>query len=392
MKRDRVAGETLELSIVLPCLNEAETLGDCIRKAQEAIRKLELSGEIVVADNGSHDGSVEIARTLGARVVPVAVRGYGAALRAGIEAARGTLVVMGDADDTYDFGEIDAFVEKLREGYDLVMGCRLPSGGGTIGPGAMPWRHRWLGNPALSGLGRFFFGCPVTDFHCGLRGFVRDRILALELRTTGMEFASEMVIKATLTGLRITEVPITLHKGGRTRPPHLNTWRDGWRHLRFMLLCSPTWLFFVPGGVLLALGGSGGILLRAPVRVQGIEFDTNTLLVCAMLMLVGFKVVAFGMLAKTFAIAEGLLPEDPRWMRIARGLVVEVGVVIGVVLTLIGVGVLAGSVHSWERHHFGPLSYPQSLRLVIPAVTTIVLGLELIFASFFLGLLGLRRR
>lgn len=383
----------LEVTVVMPCLNEAETLGACIRKAQEAIRKNDLWGEIVVADNGSHDGSPEIARALGARVVHAPVRGYGAALTAGIEAAKGTYVVMGDADDSYDFSAIFPFIEKLREGYDLVMGCRLPRGGGTIMPGAMPWSHRWLGNPALSRVGRAFFRCPVSDFHCGLRAFRRDAIVGLALRTTGMEFASEMVIKATLRNLRFAEIPITLHKDRRSRPPHLRRWRDGWRHLRFMLLYSPSWLFLLPGCVLFLLGAtSGSILLAGPVRIGTIGFDTNTLLVSAMMMLVGFQLMTFAMFAKLFAISEGLLPEDPRLVKASRVITLEVGILFGLVLVLAGLGLLYSGFLFWGRHHFGPLSYPDSLRLIIPGVTSLTLGVEIVFSSFFMSVLGLGRK
>lgn len=382
-----------EVSIVMPCLNEAETLAACIRTAQEAIDRHNLRAEIVVADNGSHDGSPEIARDLGARLVHAPVKGYGAALMAGIEAAKGTYVVMGDADGSYDFGAMLPFIEKLREGYDLVMGCRLPRGQGTIMPEAMPWSHRWLGNPALSGIGRLFFGSPVSDFNCGLRAFRRDSIAALDLRTTGMEFASEMVIKATLKGMPIAEVPITLYKDGRTRPPHLRRWRDGWRHLRFMLLYSPSWLFLAPGCLFFLLGAvSGGVLLSGPVQIGGIGFDTNTLLVSAMAMLLGFNLIAFAAFAKVFAISEGLLPEEPRLSKLFRYVTLEVGIVIGLLCMLAGLALLGGGVLYWGRHGFGPLSYPDSLRLVIPAVTALTLGAEIIFSSFFMSMLGLRRK
>ncbi len=385
--------QTPEVSIVMPCLNEAETLGDCIRKAQEAIRKHDLQAEIVVADNGSHDGSPEIARTLGARVVHAPVTGYGAALMTGIEAARGAYIVMADADGSYDLGAIFPFVEKLREGYDLAMGCRFPRGRGRIMPDAMPWSHRWLGNPFLSGIGRLFFRSPVSDFHCGLRAFRRGSIAALELRTTGMEFASEMVIKATLKGMRIAQLPITLYKDARTRPSHLRRWRDGWRHLRFMLLYSPYWLFFIPGCALFLLGAaSGGVLLAGPVQVGGIGFDTNTLLVSAMGMLVGFNLIAFGMFAKVFAISEGLLPEDPRLGKIFQFITLEAGILVGVFCIVAGFGLLGWGLLYWQRHDFGPMSYPDSLRLVIPGVAALTLGVEIIFSSFFISILGLRRR
>ncbi len=386
-------GRALEVSIVMPCLNEAETLPACIQKAQEAIHKHDLQAEIVVADNGSHDGSPDIAAALGARVVHAPIRGYGAALMAGIEAARGTYVVMGDADCSYDFGAIFPFVEKLRDGYDLVMGCRLPKGRGTIMPGAMPWSHRWLGNPLLSAIGKVLFRTPVSDFHCGLRAFRRDIMVALGLRTTGMEFASEMVVKATLKNLRIAEIPITLHKDQRTRAPHLRRWRDGWRHLRFMLLFSPYWLFFVPGFALFLLGtASGGILVAGPVRIGGVEFDTNTLLVSAMAVLVGFKLIAFAMFAKVFAISEGLLPEDPRLDKVFQVVTLEVGMLVGLLVMLAGLGLLSWGVLYWRGYAYGPISYPDSLRLVIPGVTGLTLGVEIIFSSFFLSILGLRRK
>lgn len=385
--------ERPEVSIVIPCLNEAETLGGCIQKAHEVIDTHNLSAEIVVADNGSHDGSPEIARDLGARLVHAPVKGYGAALMAGIEAARGTYVVMADADGSYDFGAILPFIEKLRQGYSLVMGCRFPRGHGTIMPEAMPWSHRWLGNPILTGVGRLFFRSPVSDFNCGLRAFRRDTITALDLRTTGMEFASEMVIKATLKGVPIAEIPITLYKDGRTRPPHLRRWRDGWRHLRFMLLYSPSWLFLIPGCVFFFLGAaSGGVLLSGPVQIWGIGFDTNTLLVSAMVMLLGFKLIAFAVFAKVFAISEGLLPEDPSLSKVFRFVTLEVGILIGLLCMLAGFGLLGGGVLYWRRHDFGPLSYPDSLRLVIPGVTALTLGVEIIFSSFFMSMLGLRRR
>jgi hypothetical protein len=260
-------------------------------------------------------------------------------------------------------------------------------------PGAMPWSHRWLGNPVLSGVGRLFFDCPVSDFHCGLRAFRREAIAALDLRTTGMEFASEMVIKATLHGLRIAEVPITLYPDRRSRPPHLRRWRDGWRHLRFMLLYSPDWLFFLPGCGMFLLGGlAAGLLVMGPVRIGGVVFDTNTLLIAAMLLLVGFQLMAFALFARVFAISEGLLPEDPRLTRLFRVATLELGLLIGCLVALVGLGLLAGSVLYWQRRQFGPLSYPESLRLVIPAVTTLTLGVEIIFSSFFMSVLGLRRR
>src|SRR5258706_6731200 len=324
----------LEFSIVMPCLNEAETLGACIEKAQGSLQTLGIAGEVIVADNGSSDGSPEIAARLGARLVRVEQKGYGSALMGGIAAARGKYVIMGDADDSYDFARLELFVEKLRAGCDLVMGNRFLGG---IQPKAMPPLHRYLGNPVLSGIGRLFFHSACGDFHCGLRGFRKTSVTALDLRTTGMEFASEMVVKATLKNMRIAEVPTSLAPGRRGRPSHLHSWRDGWRHLRFLLLYSPRWLFFVPGVILFALGSVfGGLLIAGPLEVGGIGFDTNTLLVCAMALLIGFKLCAFATFAKLFAMSEGLLPPDARLDKTARWLTLEVGIVIGLLFSLSG--------------------------------------------------------
>lgn len=381
----------VELSIVMPCLNEAETLAVCVEKALKGIHSAGVSGEVIVADNGSTDGSIQIAEKCGARVVHVAAKGYGNALRGGIEAARGRWILMGDADDSYDFGEAGRFVERLGEGHDLVMGCRLPSGGGTIKPGAMPWKNRWIGNPSLSFLGRLFFKTPVRDFHCGLRGFSREAYDRMELKTTGMEFASEMVMKASLRSMRISEVPITLHPDGRSRPPHLRPWRDGWRHLRFMLIYSPRWLFLVPGVVLTLLGvlASAWIFL-APRHIGGVELDAGTLLVACMGLIVGVQLVAFACFTKAFAIAEGLLPADPRFQRALQLISLERGVIAGVLICLAGVGMLAWSVYLWGKVDFGSLPYPENLRRIIVAVTLVVVGLQTVFSSFFLGVLGLK--
>ena len=382
----------VELTVLMPCLDEAETLETCIRKAQQAIQEHGLRAEVLIADNGSTDGSQEIAQRCGARVVPVEARGYGAALLGGIAAARGQYIIMGDADDSYDFTAIYPFVEKLREGVDLVMGCRLPAGGGTIEPGAMPWLHRWLGNPVLSGVGRLFFRCPVTDFHCGLRGFRKDAIEALGLQTTGMEFASEMVIKATLQKLRMANIPTTLRPDGRTRPPHLRSWRDGWRHLRFMLLYSPRWLFLYPGILLFVLGVVfGGLLLAGPLRVGQVAFDTNSLVVCSMSVLLGFALISFAVIAKVFAVTEGLLPMDRRLDTLFRYITLEVGAITGAAVALVGVILLVVAVSYWGQRDFGALSPSDSLRQVVPAATLITLGAQITFASFLLSLLGLKR-
>ncbi len=380
----------LELTIVMPCLNEAETLATCIRKAQRSLNELKIIGEIVVADNGSTDGSQEIARQTGTRVILVEDKGYGNALMAGIAAARGTYVIMGDADDSYDFSALGPFIEKLREGYDLVMGNRFLGG---INRGAMPPLHRYLGNPVLTTIGRLFFHSPCGDFHCGLRGFRKAAIMQLDLRTTGMEFASEMVVKATLRKMRIAEVPTVLSPAGRSRPPHLHSWRDGWRHLRFLLLYSPRWLFLYPGQLLMLLGLLiGAWLLPGPKMVGGITFDVHTLLYAALAVIIGFQAIVFAIFTKVFAISEGLLPQDPRLNAVMEYITLEVGLIVGIVLVLLG---LAGSIYAvgyWDVHSFGNLNPSRTLRIVIPAVTFLTLGCQILLSSFFLSILGLRRR
>jgi glycosyltransferase involved in cell wall biosynthesis len=386
----RTEDQAPELSIVIPCLNEAETLGICILKAQNWLRKHGVRGEVVVGDNGSSDGSQEIAWCCGARVVHVPVRGYGAALYHASHAARGRYVIMGDADDSYDFSDLMPFLEKLRQGYDLVMGNRFKGG---IRPGAMPWKNRYLGNPILTGIGRVFFRSPSGDFHCGMRGFSATAFQRLDLRTTGMEYASEMVIKATLMGMRVTEVPTTLSPDGRSRAPHLRPWRDGWRHLRFMLLYSPRWLFLYPGLVLMLVGLLVGVWLwPGPKSVGGVVFDVHTLLYAAAAVLIGFQSVLFAFLSKTFAIAEGLLPEDPKLSRLFKFVSLEVGLVVG---TLLVMGGLAGSlamVWFWSARSFGELDKTVTLRVVVPLVLAMALGCQIVLSSFFFSLLGLRIR
>lgn len=383
--------DDVELTVLMPCLNEAETLAACIEKAFKSFADLKLRGEVLVADNGSTDGSIEIARNLGARVVNIPRKGYGNALRGGIEAARGRWIVMGDSDDSYDFSALGPFVEKFRQGFELVMGCRLPRGGGTINPGAMPWKHRWIGNPALSFIGRLLFKTPVTDFHCGLRGVTREGFAKMETKTSGMEFASEMVIKAALRNIKTAEVPVTLHKDGRSRPPHLRSWRDGWRHLRFMLLFSPRWLFAGPGLLMLLVGLIAGIPLCAgPVRIGRIVFDTNTLLVAGMMVVVGFQVMFFGVFTKLYCVARGFLPENKRLAAWWRLFSLEKGIAAGAVIALAGLGFLIAAILKWKAAGFGVISYPESLRLVIPAVTCLTLGIQTIFSSFFLSILELQ--
>lgn len=380
----------LELSIVMPCLNEAETLAVCIEKAQRSLRELDIAGEIVIADNGSTDGSEDLASSLGARVVRVEAKGYGNALMGGIAASRGKYIIMGDADDSYDFSNLRPFVEELRAGYDLVMGNRFKGG---IKPGAMPALHRYLGNPVLTAIGRLFFHSECGDFHCGLRGFDKTSILKLDLRTTGMEFASEMIVKATLHDLHITEVATTLSPDGRSRPPHLRSWRDGWRHLRFLLLYSPRWLFLYPGAFLMVVGLITGLwLLPGQRTVAGINFDIHTLLFAALAVIVGFQAINFAVFTKAFAISEGLLPDDPRFNRILRFMNLEIGLVVGIILLLAG---LAGSIYAlsgWGARAFGSLDPSRTMRIVIPAITSLTLGVEIILSSFFLSILRMKRR
>lgn len=387
------AGSTetgLELTILMPCLNESETLGRCIAKAQEFLRTSGVAGEIVIADNGSSDGSQEIARSLGCRVVHVPVRGYGAALYHGSLQARGRYVIMGDSDDSYDFLHLGPFVEKLREGYDLVMGNRFRGG---ILPGAMPWKNRYLGNPILSGIGRLFFHCPAGDFHCGMRGYSMEAFRKLDLRTTGMEYASEMVIKATLFRMRICEVPTTLSPDGRSRPPHLRPWRDGWRHLRFMLLYSPRWLFLYPGFFLVALGAVlGALVWGGPANLFGVHLDIHTLAYAAGMILLGFQSILFAVLTKVFAIQEGLLPPDRRFKRMFKYISLEVGLIVAVLFVGIGFWQFWRALRIWQSHDFGGLDPSQTMRLVIPSILLMALGTQIIFNSFFLSILGMRTR
>lgn len=385
--------ERLEVSIVMPCLNEAETIEGCIREAQQALAEKGVRGEVLIADNGSSDNSCDIATRAGARVVTITEKGYGSALIGGIKAARGEYVLMGDADGSYDFGKLPDFLTQLWQGTDLVMGCRLPKGGGVIEPGAMPWLHRWIGNPVLSNFGKMFFNASVDDFHCGLRAFNRRKILDLDLQCSGMEFASEMLVKATLAGLAIAQIPITLRPDRRSRAPHLRSWRDGWRHLRFMLLFSPKWLFFIPGLLLFTAGMAGFIaLVTGPVTIGDVRFDTNTLLVCAAMILVGFQALFFAVFAKAFAVRFGILPPDRRIIRILRSQPVEMGIGGGLILSLLGMGYLVAAVLYWKEVSFGDLPYAESLRIVIPAITAIALGIQSIFSGFVLAMLNLPRK
>jgi len=383
----------LEVTVVMPCLNEADTLATCIRKALTAMKNAGISGEVVVADNGSTDASRAIARAEGARLVPVADRGYGAALMGGIDAAHGRFVIIGDADDSSDFGEVPAFVERLREGYDLVQGCRLEAGGGRVLPGAMPRLHRWLGNPMFSRIARRWFRAPVHDIYCGLRGFTKTLYQKLDQRCTGMEFATEMIIKASLSGARIGEVPITLHPDGRvSHPPHLNTFRDGWRTLRFFLICTPRRLFLMPGLFLVMLGIAGFTVAMPGMTFAGITFDAHTLLFAGLAVICGSQSILFALIAKTFAITEGVLPPDSRIDRFGRLLTLERGLLLGFATALLGGVMLVAAVNEWRVRDFGHLDYADTMRVVVPGVTLAVIGYQTVLACFFLSLLSMRRR
>jgi glycosyltransferase involved in cell wall biosynthesis len=385
-----VNSQTPEISVVMPCLNEAETLGECIQRAARALQENGIQGEILIADNGSTDGSIEIAESLGAHVVNVSAKGYGNALRGGFLAARGRYLIMGDADASYDFGQIPRFLEKLRQGSEVVMGNRFQGG---ILPGAMPPLHRYLGNPVLTGIGRLFFHSPSGDFHCGLRALSREAFLRLDLRCAGMEFASEMVVRATLLKMAIAEVPTTLSPDGRTRPPHLRTWRDGWRHLRFLLLYSPRWLFLYPGILSILLGLAGTLWLLPHSRTVGrVTFDVHTMTFATMLVMVGFQAVTFAFFAKILGITQGLLPDDPRLEAAFRYIKLETGLIAGVLLVFAGFSASVFAVAHWYYTGFGALDPARIERIVVPAVAALTLGFEVILASFFLSLLGLTRR
>jgi glycosyltransferase involved in cell wall biosynthesis len=381
---------SVELTIVMPCLNEAETLETCIRKAQSFLDRSGIAGEIVIGDNGSTDGSIEIARRCGARVINIPIRGYGAALYGAIVASRGKYCVMGDSDDSYDFGDLDAFVRELRAGADLVMGNRFLGG---IEPGAMPWKNRYIGNPVLSGVGRFLFRAPTTDFHCGLRAFSRDAFLRMDLRTTGMEFASEMVIKATLMGMKIVEVPTTLSRDGRSRPPHLRPYRDGWRHLRFMLLFSPNWLFLYPGLVLMFAGCLvGAKLLASPVYIQGVRLSVDTLIYSVTMIEVGFQAVLFALLSRAYAVQEGLFPTPPKRTLFDSIFKLERGIILGSILIILGLGLFLYAFSIWGSTNFGPLDVEKVTPIVIGSSLSLSLGFEVILSSFLLSMLKLNVR
>jgi len=380
--------QILELTVVMPCLNEAETLEVCITKALKCLSEHQIAGEVLIADNGSTDGSQDIARRLGARVVDVPAKGYGSALRGGIAAARGRYVIMADADDSYDFSALMPFVEKLREGFELVMGNRFLGG---IAPGAMPPLHRYLGNPVLTAIGRLFFRSPCGDFHCGLRGFNKEAIDRLRLQTTGMEFASEMVVKSTLLGLRMTEVPTTLSPDGRSRAPHLRSWRDGWRHLRFLLLFSPRWLFMYPGVALMTVGLLVGAWILPGARsLGGVYFDVHTLLYASAAIIIGFQMILFAVFVKVYAMGEGLMPPDPRMNQLFRYITLETGLAAGAALVAFGFGAAVYALGDWGSQAFGELNPQQVLRIVVPSTLALTLGFQIVLSSFFLSVLGMR--
>jgi glycosyltransferase involved in cell wall biosynthesis len=389
--RPRVASEqpdACEVSIVMPCLNEAESLAPCVRAARAAIAELGIDGEVIVADNGSTDGSVELAESLGARVAHVDARGYGSALQGGFAAARGKYILMGDADGSYDFGHLGRFLEKLDAGADLVMGNRF---GGGIAPGAMPPLHKYFGNPGLSWMGRLFFGAPVSDFYCGLRAFRRDALPTLNLQSPGMELGVEMVAKAALYGLSVAQVPTTLSPDLRSRPPHLRTWRDGWRTLRFFLLYSPRWLFFYPGLVLMLLGvGLSVAVLPGALNLFGARLDVHTLLYAGAIIVVGFQGVVFSVLARVYAESEGFLPESSLVRKALRTFSLELGLVVGVILLITSATLSVIALVRWGHSSFHHLDYPSTLRIAIPAAVALMLGVQTILSSFFLSLLGIK--
>ena len=385
--------DDIEVSVVIPCLNEAETLAVCIQKARRSFEANGLRGEVIIADNGSSDGSPEIATAKGARVVNVVERGYGNALMGGIAAARGRFVVMGDADDSYDFLETHRFVEKLREGNDLVQGCRFPSGGGRVAPGAMPFLHRWIGNPLLSLLARILFRTRIRDIYCGFRGFTSDWYRGLNLQCTGMEFATEMIVKSTTLGGRIGEIPITLSPDGRiTRKPHLRTFRDGWRTLRFYLLYSPRWIFLYPSLLLGAAGALGYAVAMPGLTLHRVTFDVHTLLVSSLLLLMSFNAFLLGVSAKVFAIGAHMIPLDRKTERFFAVATLERGLVLSLLVLLGGALLIAAAVKRWYDVSWGPLDYASTMRLLIPGFTLAAIGFQAFLSSFLISIMGIRRR
>jgi len=390
---DQRQSETIEVSIVIPCLNEEETLGSCIEKAARALQELKIAGEIIVADNGSTDLSPTIAENKGAGVVKVKEPGYGNALMGGIAAARGRFVIMGDADASYDFLEIPKIVEKLRAGFDLVQGCRLPVGGGSIRPGAMPFLHRWIGNPLFSFLVQKWFRAPVNDVYCGLRGFSKAMYERLDHFFFKMEVTTEMIIKASLLGEKITEVPITLHPDGRiSHAPHLKTFRDGWRTFRYFLMCSPRWLFVVPSGIFIAFGLLGYLVAMPGLSIGRGSFDAHTLLFASLAILCGYQCILFAVFAKTFAVTEGFLPPDRHLERFFEIVNLERGLIVAGLALLAGSALLLAAIRQWWLTGFGHLDYAYTMRFVVPGATLVALGFQTVFSSFFVSILGMRRK
>ena len=379
----------LELSILMPCLNEEETIGVCINNAKTYLLNSSIQGEIIIADNGSEDKSIEIAIQSGAKVVNIDKKGYGAAILGGVAEAKGTYIIMGDSDCSYDFLHLDPFVHQLRKGKQLVMGNRFKGG---VKKGAMPFLHKYLGNPVLSFIGRLFFKIPIGDFHCGLRGFDRNSIIKLGLQTSGMEFASEMIVKSSLAKLSIVEVPTTLSPDGRSRPPHLRTWRDGWRHLRFLLMFSPRWLFLYPGIFLILVG----LLLSVALSISSIKFsdivlDTHSLLFSAMLILLGFQLVAFWFFTKIYTITIGMLPKSKWWDKLFTIFNLERGILISLAIFIVGLLIWIKLYIDWYTSGFGELDVSVTMRKAIPSVVLILLGIQGIMYSFFFSILGIKK-
>ena len=377
----------LELTILMPCLNEAKTLETCIKKAQKSLKENNIEGEVLIANNGSTDGSQDIARKCGARVIDVEVKGYGSALIEGTKNAYGKYIIMGDSDDSYDFSNIMPFLEKLREGFDLVMGNRFKGG---IEKGAMPWSHRYIGTPILSFLGRLFYKSKIKDFNCGMRGYNKKAILKLDLKTTGMEYASEMIVRATLNKLKITEVPTTLKKDGRDRPPHLKSFRDGWRHLKFLLIYSPKHLFLLPGVLLILFGILGMIITN--MKIENVNLGVHTMLYSGAAIVIGFQTIIFFILAKVYAINSGMHPKDDKVINTLKEITLEKGVVLGILFIIIGFALSVYAVMKWRNVSYGALNPLEIKPITIPAADLLIIGVELVFASFLLGVLNIKHK
>jgi glycosyltransferase involved in cell wall biosynthesis len=390
MSTDQYFKNDMELTILMPCLNEAKTIGNCIQQAQKFLGDYKIQGEILIADNGSTDGSDQIAQTLGARIVKIKEKGYGNAIRGGITVARGKYIIIGDADESYDFYHLMPFLTKLREGNDLAMGNRFKGG---IEPGAMPPLHQYLGNPILSGFGKLFFKTPINDFHCGLRGFSKESALKMDLHSSGMEFASEMVIKASLLKMNICEIPTTLSPDGRDRPPHLQTWRDGWRHLRFMLIYSPRWLFLYPGIFMMLIG----LILStwtffSPITINSVEFDIHSLLYFNAIILIGFNMVLFSIQSRYYGHRVGLLPKSEKISKFVNHFTLERGLFLGIILIFLGFSMALWAFSIWAQSQFGNINPRSTMRIAIPSISIILMGTQTIFSSFFISILGIKTK